>query len=932
VTGVAFSPDGRRLAGGFGDRTVKVWDAQTGQELLALKGHTGAVLSVAFSPDGRRLASTSGVWDGDNLQLVSGELKVWDAQTGQQLLALKGHTGELSTVAFSPDGTRIASGSGGRDAQRNPLPGEVLVWDAQTGQRVFTLRGHTAWVGSVAFSPDGTLLASGSGDQTVKVWAAQTGRQLLDLPGASGPVTFSPDSQRLASASPDKTLKVWDVSMSTEGRQAGSTEGRQAGSTEGRRAGGRQLLALRGHTSTVLSIAFSPDGQRLASSSNYPENQVKLWEAQRGQEVLALKGHTGTVSSVAFSPDGRRLASGSVDRTVKVWEAHTGQQLLALRGQTSKVLGVAFSHDGGRLAGGSQDGTVAVWDAHSGQQVLAFQGHSGLVYSVAFSPDGTRLASAAWMFGKPAEVKVWEAQTGRELLAFQGQRGLVYNVAFSPDGQRVIAAIPGMKEASAWDVRSGRPIIPCTDPPPSQQTEALSPDGRRVARIVNDQPVIGPRIRQPGDWFERRLQDQARTHCWHLRMVQEILQNNDPFALAFHLRPLLLTSFTRWQERPHDSFPLWAWRPPLARNQAPTAAPEAFALTEAELRRLLEELDRQVQAEPKAWEAWAARGWCRHLLGDADAALSDLKQAGELRPDEPGLWALRGTVCLKHQRQGEAEAIRKRLAGWPGVNVAVWHTVEADVCAAEGALADAHWHLSRLLDSLPSPPVALLLRRGQLCLALGREKEAAADFARAVERDGQDADALVWHARACLASSDEDGYRRACAALLKLFDAQQEPGKVTAVMRTVLLAPGAVADPAAALKLLPANQQDAFTQTTRGGLLLRAGKFTEAGAELQKAALQRRGGEAPVADLLLAMALHRQGKIEEARGQLGRARFVLDGEPALQTAAATGVGVGGPLPLVAQAAGMRQTRPRWDWATRLELRLLRQEAEALLAR
>jgi WD40 repeat protein len=906
VTSVAFSPDGHRLAAGCLDQTVKVWDASSGQQLLTVRGHPGRVGGVAFSPDGRRLVSAGGAWDEQKQQYVSGELKVWDAQTGQQLLELRGHTAGALSAAYSPDGNRIAGGLS---------DGTVSVWEVSSstkdrqagGRQVFTLRGHTGWVNHVAFSPDGKLLVSAALDRTAKAWDARTGQQLLALKETGGRVAFSPDGTRLASGCTDNTIKVWDVKS------------------------GRQLLALRGHTSGVTSVAFSPDGQRLASASIYPEAQVKVWEAHGGQEVLALQGHTNTVSSVAFSPDGLRLASGSSDGTVKVWEAHSRQQLLTLRGQTSTVLGVAFSPDGGRLAGGSQDGTVEVWDTHSGQQVLALQGHTGKVFSVAFSPDGTRLASAAWEFRKPAVVKVWEAQTGRQLLAFEGQTGPSYNVAFSPDGKRVVGTVVGTGELFAWDARTGQPITPCTDPPPPWQPEAVSPDGRRVARIVYGHPVLQPRELPPDERFGRRLQDQALKHFWHLRMAQEARQRNDAFALAFHLRPLLLTSLSRWQDRPHDSFPLWAWRPPLTLGKAPAAAPQAIAVNEAELRPLLAELDRQVQAEPDAWEVWAARGWCRHLLGDAPGAVADLKQAIALHPEEPGLWALRGTVCLKHQRLDEAEAVRQRLAGWPGVNVAVWHAVEADVCEAEGALAQAHWHLGRLLDNQAPPSPALLVRHGQLCLGLGQEKEAAADFARAVQHDDENADALTWHARACLAGGDQAGYRRCCAALLKHFDAQREPGKATVVARTVLLAPGAVGDPAVALKWLPPSQQEALTQTARGGLLLRAGKFTEAAAELQKAALQRRGGEAPVADLLLALALHRQGKTEEGRRLLERVRFLLDGEPALQTAAVAGAGVGGPLPLLAQAAGWQQTRPRWDWATRLELRLLRQEAEALLA-
>ncbi len=279
VLSVAFSPYGQRLATGSDDRTAKIWDASTSQELLTLKGK-GTVNSVAYNPDGRHLAT------GGSYTIV----RVWDASTGQELLSLRGHTGILDSVAYSPDGRRMASGGGDNT---------VRVWDTSTGQELLTLKGHTDRVNSVAFSPDGQRLASGSGDfhNTVKVWNASTGQELLTRKGYFGggrSVAFSPDGRRLATSSDYKTVKIWNASTSQE------------------------LLTLKGikGKGTVNSVTFSPDGRQLATGGS---DGVKVWDASTGQELLTLKG-TGSVNSVAYSPDGRELAMGGGDGTVKVWD------------------------------------------------------------------------------------------------------------------------------------------------------------------------------------------------------------------------------------------------------------------------------------------------------------------------------------------------------------------------------------------------------------------------------------------------------------------------------------------------------------------------------------------------------------------------------------------------------------------------------------
>jgi WD40 repeat protein len=490
---VCFSGDGQRLAAGSGaidqqgkplPGEVKIWDAATGQEVRTLKGHTGPVESVCFSPDSQRLASAS----------QDQTVKVWEAATGQEVLTLKGHKADVSSVCFSADGKRLATAGGGLDQRNNPLPGEVKIWDAVNGQEILSLKGHSDRVMSVCFSPDGKCLASASQDRTVKVWDAQKGQEVPVLTGHRDPVhsvCFSPDGQRLASASGNPAepgqpgeVKVWNVAtfqeiLALKGHSALVTG--VCFSPDGKRlatasldktvkvwdaATGHELLTLKGHTDPVTSVCFSPDGQRLAAGSGTwgPREKpmpgkvaaVKVWDAQTGQEILSLKGgavgvNTVGVRSVCFSPDGTRLATACTDGTVKVWDVATGQQVLTLQGHTAAVSSVCFSADGQRLASAGWDTMVKVWDAQTGQELLSLEGHTKEVFSVCFSPDGRRLATGSW----DTTVKVWDAATGQEVLSLKEHTGMVTSVCFSPDGQR-LASAGYDKTVKVWDAATGQ--------------------------------------------------------------------------------------------------------------------------------------------------------------------------------------------------------------------------------------------------------------------------------------------------------------------------------------------------------------------------------------------------------------------------------------------------------------------------------------------
>jgi WD40 repeat protein len=328
-------------------------------------------------------------------------------------------------VAFSPDGTRLATAS---------FDGTAKVWDAIKGQDLFALEGHTGGVSGVAFSPDGTRLATGSGDQTAKVWDATSGKELLSLKGHTAPVygvAFSPDGNRLATGSRNRTVKVWDANS------------------------GQELFALKGHTGEVFSVCFSPDGTRLATGSF--DSSAKVWDARTGQELFTLKGHTDYVSSVCFSPDGNRLATGNYDRTAKVWDARSGQELFALKGHTDPVSSVAFSPDGQQVIGKADDGKALVWDVRTGK-LVPNANLPPLARPSAVSPDGQLLALPsgndvrllslrapnAWELGG----RMWNTRFDPFWHAAQaeGQRQANNHVAHAFHREQLLAAFPSRTE------------------------------------------------------------------------------------------------------------------------------------------------------------------------------------------------------------------------------------------------------------------------------------------------------------------------------------------------------------------------------------------------------------------------------------------------------------------------------------------------------
>ena len=374
VQRVVFSPDGRTLASSsYLDETVRLWDAHTGEQKRKLTEHTGDIEGLAFSPDGKTLVSSG---SGD------GTIRFWDVRTGDQKHAVTGHTDYVYSVAFNPDEKFFASGYADGsirfwDAETGlhlktfkkgyeasglvfSEDGETLAYadgldirlqDAGTGEEKMLLTGHTWGMHSMALSPDGDILASGSEDMTIRLWDMHTGEHKRTLNGHKHrvySVAFSPDGKTLASGSDDNTVRLWNV-------DTGETEMILIG-----HAGEFEVNNGPFSVEGVKSVAFSPDGKTLASGGG--DNVIHLWDVETGKRKMTLVGHTNGVFSLAFSPDGETLASGSVDSDIRLWDPHTGELKKTLTGHSAWVRSIAFSSDGKTLVSGSDDGSVLLWE------------------------------------------------------------------------------------------------------------------------------------------------------------------------------------------------------------------------------------------------------------------------------------------------------------------------------------------------------------------------------------------------------------------------------------------------------------------------------------------------------------------------------------------------------------------------------------------
>jgi WD40 repeat protein len=466
--GIAFAPDGQRVATAGEDRAVRLWDAGSGKEIKALTGHGQRVMRVAFSPDGK--------W------LVSGneeEWKLWDAGG---LAEVRTVTGPAGWFAFAPDGKSLLVGRH-NNAGNADAPHTITRWDTEGKDlATLTLQGRGGWA-NYALSPDGKTLfavAVHVADRTLRSYDTATGAE-RPRQGHAGQVlgvAISPDGKTLASCGEDRTVRPWDLATA------------------------RLRHTLAGNPQQAFTIAFSPDGKALAAGRD--DGTIPLWDAATGKELRTLTGHEGRVWQIAFSPDGRFLASAGQDGIVKLWEVQTGRTRRSFRGRLVPPMSVAFSPDGKTLACGAEGGRIALWDVDTGWELGALRlEHEAQVRCVAFHPGGQLMASSS--HPEDGSIRLWDLDTLREKSRLEGHAKAVLSCAWRADGGLLASA--GWVDGSVrlWDMTGSPPrpkVLPIISSDLARLHDiALSPEGRYLATANPDGSVYLLRLARPGEVF-----------------------------------------------------------------------------------------------------------------------------------------------------------------------------------------------------------------------------------------------------------------------------------------------------------------------------------------------------------------------------------------------------------------------------------------------
>ena len=489
---VRFSPSGNKIASSSYDKTIRIWDVNSGK-VQVLDGLTSCACTVSFIHDEKELLSVS--WDGT--------FCIWDLETGTQLDAYRGVLGCINSASFNSDCNRIAATS------KDNL---IHIIDTQTGKELKTLEGHNDQVISTDFCYDGKRIVSTSHDHTIRIWDIDKDSPIHTIKEYNSvcDATFSPDGKRIVSSLDGRTICILDAETGKEFELFERSEG---------------------HSGCIYILMFNFNGQKVVSASE--DGTICIWDAKTGDKLQTLKGHLGNVYSAVFNPDGTKIASVSADMTIRLWQLTDNNSPLILKGHTAIVISVSFSlHDNGsRIVSSSGDGTIRIWDVQTGKELLSpLKGHKGNVNSVVFCPDGNRIISASadktvriWnartgeQIGQPLEghskyinsvaycskeekivsasddgtVIIWNAQTGDRLHTLN-HIGKVLSVAIRQDGQKIVSASYSktIKTLCIWDANTGNLLKTISDGIPDTITSVnFSPDGKTIVSTSVDHTV-----------------------------------------------------------------------------------------------------------------------------------------------------------------------------------------------------------------------------------------------------------------------------------------------------------------------------------------------------------------------------------------------------------------------------------------------------------
>ena len=489
ITSTCYSPDEKYvLSSAYSDKTVKLWDVESGKEIRTFLGQPFLVWTACFSPDGKTVLS-----GGDNIIL-------WDVTTGKTIRTFIGHKGYVHSLHFLSEGKYFISAS---------FDKTIKMWEVATGKEVKTFSGHKNRITSHDISPDEKLVISGSADNEIKLWDITSGKEIKTMLGHTSNITkicFTPDGQHAVSGSFDRTIRVWDITSGKEIKKSEKFPDAIEAVTlshdgkfilSGFYDGSIRLLdfetlnvikTFKSQTSktnifySISDVMFSHNDNTFLASSG--DRTMTIWDIENSKEVKRFMGHSAWISSISLSKDGKYALSGAHDNTLKLWDLKSGKIIKTLSGHNRWVSSVSLSPDGKYAVSGSYDSTIRLWDIETGKTLRVYKGHTSPVGSVCFSPDGKGFVSGGG-YEPDQTIRVWDIENGKEVKILIGHKEYINSVCYSPDGNYVLSSSPD-KTVKLWDINKGKLIETFKGHTSNVIDACFSKDGRYILSASDD--------------------------------------------------------------------------------------------------------------------------------------------------------------------------------------------------------------------------------------------------------------------------------------------------------------------------------------------------------------------------------------------------------------------------------------------------------------